>query len=155
MIVSDIEYPDGFPCPQWEGYNVNHVQTFERTEMRSGRARQYRLYSSVPSIVNVAWVFENDSLAAAFEAWFREALHDGVEWFNCPLKSPVGYQDYVCRFAEMYKGPVPIAPNTWRIVATLEMRERPLLGEDWGLFPEFVVNASLFDIAMNRKWPEA
>lgn len=25
----------------------------------------------------------------------------------------------------------------------------------WGLMPDYLVNASLFDIAMNDRWPEA
>lgn len=152
MITTDIDYPSVFPWPQWEGYNINHVQPFSRTTMTTGRAIQRRRFSSVPSMVQVSWVF-NSAQAMAFEAWFRDSLHDGVEWFNCPLKTPLGEMDYVCRFVEMYKGPVPIGQCTWRVTATLKIWERPLLPPGWGILPDFITGMDIFDIAMNREWP--
>lgn len=153
MIYTDINYPDGLPCAQREGYSLRHVSPFMRTEMDSGRARQRRKFSSVPTMASVAWVFENDTQAAAFEAWFREAINDGVEWFNMPLKTPVGLKDYVCRFTDMYEGPDLIGVSSWRISAQLEIWERPLMPDGWGLLPEFALGSSIFDIAMNREWP--
>ncbi|AVL70870.1 hypothetical protein CEQ07_05230 [Oligella urethralis] len=154
MIYTDIDYPDGLPCAQRDGYSLRHVSPFTRTTMESGRARQRRKFSSVPTMVDVTWVFKNDSQAAAFEAWFRDAINDGADWFNMPLKTPVGMQDYVCRFAEMYTGPDLIGISSWRISAKLEIWERPLMPQGWGLLPEFALGASIFDIALNREWPE-
>ena len=154
MIYTDISYPDGLPCAQREGYSLRHVSPFVRTTMESGRARQRRRFSSVPTIANVSWIFEVDTHAATFEAWFRDAINDGVEWFNMPLKTPMGLKDYVCRFADMYTGPDLIGISSWRISAQLEVWERPLMPEGWGLLPEFALGASIFDVALNREWPE-
>lgn len=155
MIYTDISYPDGLPWPVREGYGIKHARTFTRTDMESGRAAQRRKFSSVPSEVSVTYIFTGDSEAAAFEAWFRDALKDGAEWFNSPLKTPIGEQNYVCRFTSMYTGPDLFALSAWRIRATLEIFERPLMPPGWGENPNYLIHASLFDFAMNREWPEA
>lgn len=154
MIQTDIDYPKGLPVPLREEYKLNHVSPFTRATMESGRARQRRRFSSVPTIANVSWIFKGDTQAAAFEAWFRDAINDGADWFNMPLKTPVGMQDYVCRFVDMYTGPDLIGISSWRISAQLEIWERPLMPAGWGLLPEFVLGTSIFDIAMNKVWPE-
>lgn len=155
MITTDINYPSSLPWPVRSGYEARPVQTFLRTEMVSGRARQRRRFTSVPSETSVTWVFNSDNEAAAFEAWFRDAIKDGAEWFNCPLKTPTGEKYYVCRFTTMYTGPDLIGLCAWRVKATLELWERPLLDPGWGIVPDFVSGMDIFDIAMNKMWPEA
>lgn len=154
MIQTDIDFPEGLPCALREGYDLNHVQPFRRTSMQSGRARQRRLFTSVPTMANVSWLF-NDSQAAMFELWFQQTIHDGADWFNCELRSPIGTGPYVCRFTEMYRGPQLVGKGLWRFVATLEIWERPLLPPDWGLLPDYLAGADIFDRAMNREWPLA
>lgn len=155
MIETDINYPDGLPWPTRDGYDVNTVQPFRRTQMVSGRSRNRRIYESVPTAVSVTWLFHGDGEAAAFEAWFRDALLDGTEWFNCPLKTPMGEKQYVCQFTSMYTGPVPVGICAYRVTAQLEIWERPLMPPGWGLAPEYLIHADLLDIAMNKEWPEA
>ncbi|MGO3868926.1 MAG: hypothetical protein ACTJH7_02515 [Alcaligenes sp.] len=155
MIHTEINYPVGLPMPVRDGYGIKHTQPFQRTQMEDGRARQRRRFSSVPSTVNVSWIFKSDNEAALFEAWFRDAVNDGAEWFNSPLKTPIGEGQYVCRFVSMYTGPDPIGARAWRVNAVLETWERPLLPPGWGQFPEFVLGSSIIDIALNREWPEA
>lgn len=155
MITTDIDYPSDLPWPVRDGYDTNHVSPFTRTNMESGRARQRRKFSSVPSVVSVTWIFNGDNQAAAFELWFRQNIHDGADWFNCPLKTPVGEKQYVCRFTDMYRGPTLIGLCAWRVTATLEVWERPLLPPDWAILPDYILHADIFDLAMNREWPEA
>lgn len=154
MISADIDFPEGLPCAIRDGYDINHVQPFTRTDMESGRSRQRRKFTSVPSAVNVNWIFSGDAQCAAFEAWFRDVLLDGAEWFNMPLKTPIGEKEYVCRFTKMYSGPVLMGVSLWRIDSSLEIFERPLMPPGWGENPEFLIHASLFDIAMNQAWPK-
>lgn len=154
MIQTDINYPEGLPWPTREGYGIRHAQPFRRTEMASGRSRQRRRFSSVPSTVNVNWMFSSNNEAMAFEAWFRDALNDGSEWFNSPLKTPVGEKLYVCRFISMYTGPDPVGICAWRVGATLEIWERPLMPHGWGHFPELVAGSDIIDLAANREWPK-
>ncbi|PVY68663.1 hypothetical protein [Pusillimonas noertemannii] len=152
MIASDIDFPAGLPDALRDGYGLEHVSPFERTSMQSGRSRSRRTFTSVPTRADVAWFF-TENQAAAFEAWFRDEIHDGVDWFNCTLRTPVGVGKYVCQFAEMYRGPILVGVNYWRVSAKLEIWERPLMPEGWGDFPWFVTGASIFDMAMNREWP--
>ena len=154
MIETDIDYPEGLPAPLREGHTTQHVTPFRRTNMTSGRARQRRLFTDVPSIGNYSWRM-TDSEAAAFEVWFKEILKDGAEWFNILRKTPLGRVNHVCRFVDMYEGPNLVGVSEWMFTAQLESWERPLLPPGWGILPEYVIHADIFDIAMNREMPEA
>ena len=155
MIQTDIDFPSSLPCPQREGKAVRTAQPFSRTTMTTGRAIQRRRFSSVPSMVQVNWVF-NSAQAMAFESWFRELANDGASWFNIDIKFPLGFGPYVARFTDMYTGPDQISANHWRYSAELEIWERPLIEPGWvGVVPDFVAGMDIFDIAMNREWPEA
>lgn len=154
MITTDIDYPADLPDPLRDGYGLNHISPFRRTPMESGRSRSRRTFTNVPSHADVSWFF-TESQAAAFEAWFRDSIHDGADWFNCTLRSPIGVKPYVCQFVDMYRGPILVGVNYWRITATLELRERPIMPAPWGEFPDFIIHMSIFDQAMNREWPEA
>lgn len=125
--------------------------------MQSGRARQRRAFTSVPSSVTVSWFFTSDVQCQLFEGWFRDngGAKDGENWFQMPLQTPIGTRDYECRFATMYQGPALVAFNKWEVSATLEIRERPILPVDYaGIAPEYVLFADIFDRAMNEEWPE-
>lgn len=154
MITTDKSYPSTLPYPIRDGYEARTVQTFVRTEMGSGRARQRRLFSHVPTMVSVTWIFNQDGNAAAFEAWFRDVINDGADWFNCPLKTPLGAKEYVCRFTEMYTGPDLVGLCAWRSTAMLEIYERQILQDGWGNLPDWSARWSEFDVLMNWVWPE-
>lgn len=154
MITTDIDYPAGLPAPLLGERSVSHVSPFMRTTMASGRARQRRTFTSVPSMQSVSFIMSSVQ-ATAFEAWFRDAIQDGAEWFNCRLKTPLGLNEYVCRFADIYQGPTPLGPTLWRIAATLEIFERPLMPPGWGQFPDLILGSNLIDLALNKYWPEA
>lgn len=153
-METDIDYPASLPCPLFTGHAVQHVQPFVRSTMESGRARQRRRYTSVPSMQQFQWVMDAVQ-ASAFEAWFRDTLLDGAEWFNLPTRNPLGRMRVVCRFTRMYEGPLPISPTHFRISSELEVYERPLMPEGWGLLPDYITEADIFDLAMNREWPAA
>jgi hypothetical protein len=77
-----------------------------------------------------------------------------VDWFNATLKSPMGYESYVCRFTEMYS--MELIAGLWKITLPLEIFERPLFDENWFLYAsEFIGLSDIFDIAMNREWPQS
>ena len=85
--------------------------------MVSGRARQRRVYTSVPSNVAVQW-FLTEPQAQLFEAFFRYVITDGADWFLLPLKTPMFTGDYECRFTGIYEGPVLIAYDKWTAIVT-------------------------------------
>lgn len=155
MISTDLNYPDQLPWPSRSGYTFQDVATFDRSEMQDGRSAQRQTFEFVPSMVNVQWDFDSDAQASLFRAWFRDGIYNGAAWFNCPLKTPIGEKHYICRFASMYKGPDLVGLCSWRVTATLEMFERPILTGDWAKYPEWWAARSPFDIAMNHVWPKA
>lgn len=153
--MADIFYPKELPIPLKDGFGFEPVSPFLRTTLTSGRSRQRRLYTSVPTQASVKWSFKKDNEAQLFEAWFRDALMDGIAWFYMRLKTPLGIQSYKCRFAGPYKGPFLVSGKFWQFTATLELWERPLLPPGWGLFPELVAGSDIIDLALNKEWPEA
>ncbi|CNH64813.1 Uncharacterised protein [Yersinia intermedia] len=154
--MSDINYPHAYlPLPLMEGYGFKAVSPILRTQMTSGRARQRRLYTSVPTQASVSWIFKTDAESQLFEAWFRDAINDGVAWFFMKLQTPLGVEAYKCRFIDIYEGPILVAPKYWRFSATLELWERPLLPSGLGEFPDYIINSSIIDLALNQEWPEA
>lgn len=154
--MAEKDYPSYLPKPLRNDYGIQHVSPFARTEMTTGRARQRRTFTTVPSVVSVNWYMDG-AKAQLFEAWFRYEITDGAEWFNIDLKTPVGdFAPYECRFVEMYDGPSIDSANNWRFSAQLEIRERPILDQQWWTYgQEFVAGSSIIDIALNSKWPEA
>ena len=157
MISATIDYPADLPNPLREGHSLQAVQSFTRTDLANGRARQRRGPSGAP--VNGTWDFVfDDGQASLFEAWFHFKLKDGVEWFNIQRETPLGMRMLTCRFTSMYQGPVMQgASGKWRYSCPLEIFEREYMPEDWFILPGYWVNQgrSIFDVAMNREWPEA
>lgn len=148
-----IYYPEGLPRGLHASRSYQLVSPLMRTELSSGRARQRRRFTSVPMFARIGWIF-NDLQATTFEAWWRDSLIEGSMWFECPLDTPRGYELYTCRFADVYEGPSRVGPNLWSYSAELEMLERPGLPVGWGEFPEFILQASIFDVAVNDYWPD-
>lgn len=150
-----IYYPDQLPIPLKDGFGLQPVSPLRRTQLTSGRARQRRIYTSVPTNASVTWSFKTDKEAQLFEAWYRDTIDDGTAWFYMRLKTPLGIQPYKCRFTDIYQGPILSRPRFWKFTATLELWERPLLPRGWGNFPELVLGTDIIDLAVNREWPEA
>lgn len=150
--MADIDYPTGLPLPLRSGYDINHVSPLMRSDLQSGRARQRRRYTSVPSMASVSWNM-SQAQAQVFESWFRYELSDGAEWFNAELRTPLGLQSYECRFAEMYAGPQLVGVDHWVFQAMLEIRERQTMPEGFGSLPSFLIYPDIFDRAMNQEWP--
>ena len=148
------EYPEGLPRGNLAGYRLEHGDTFVRTQLASGRARQRRRFTSVPTEVRIEWLF-SDGEFALFEGWFKHQITDGADWFTGPLKTSTGIQDYEQRFASMYTARA-LGGRHWRVDATLEIRERQTVPADWVLTaPLYIQHASIFDRAINREWPTA
>ena len=151
-MPATIDYPAGLPLPLRSGYDLSHVSPLMRTELQSGRARQRRRYTSVPSMASVSWSFSQPEVQL-FEAWFRWTLSDGAEWFNATLRTPLGLMPYECRFADMYNGPALVGIDRWQVSATLEIRERQTLASGYDVVQSLVLSSDIFDRAVNQEWP--
>jgi len=148
-----IMQPAWLPEPLRDGYAMRHVSPLIRSTFVSGRSIARRAYTATPTAVEVRWLL-TDGETALFEKWFQEVLTDGVAWFACKLRTPLGMDFYKARFTDMYDGPLLSNSNRWIIAATLEIYSRPLLADGWTEFPEGVLQASIIDPAANREWPE-
>ena len=152
--MSLVSWPTQLPLPEQSGYAIQHVSPLQRTTMVSGRARQRRVYTSVPFNVAVQW-FLTEQQAQLFEAFFRYSITDGADWFLLPLKTPMFTGNYECRFAGIYEGPTLTTFNKWTISATIEIKERQTLDPTWINTPQYVIDSSIIDIAVNQLWPAA
>ena len=149
-----VSWPTQLPLPEQSGYAIQHVSPLQRTTMVSGRARQRRVYTSVPSMVAVQW-FLTEQQAQLFEAFFRYAITDGADWFLLPMKTPMFTGDYECRFTGIYDGPTLTTYDKWTVSATIEIKERQTLNAGFACVPQYVIDSSIIDIAVNQLWPAA
>lgn len=150
-----IAYPEFLPEPQRDGYGFQPVSPMARSELQSGRARQRRRFTSVPTVASVTWLMD-DGEAQLFEGWFEHILLSGSLWFQCPLKTPLGMDEHRARFVDIYEGPILVGESFWRFTAKLELFKRPILDAEWIIdAPDYVAMADIFDIAMNQKWSKA
>jgi hypothetical protein len=149
--MATIDYPAELPAPLRQGYGLTHGSPMMRTELQSGRARQRRRYTSVPSVAAVAWHLTQPQ-AQTFEAWFRWSLLDGAEPFNVRIRTPLGLRDYEARFAEMYAGPELVGIDRWQISAKVELLERQTLPDGYQLAPGLVAQSDVLDRALNAIW---
>lgn len=148
-----IYYPSGLPRGRHSGRTYQLVSPLLRSNLVSGRAMQRRRFTGVPQGANINWIF-NDAQGQAFEAWWRDQLVDGARWFECPLDTPLGYLEFTCRFTDVYSGPDRVGPNLWAYSAELELRDRAVPPAGNGNFPDYILYASIFDIAVNDYWPD-
>ena len=113
-----IAYPEFLPEPQRDGYGFQPVSPMARSELQSGRARQRRRFTSVPTVASVTWLMD-DGEAQLFEGWFEHILLSGSLWFQCPLKTPLGMDEHRARFVDIYEGPILVGesfgalPRSW------------------------------------------
>jgi hypothetical protein len=149
-----IQYPSQLPPPLQDSYGLTTADPKLSTTLVTGRVRERRRFTTVPTTINVRWNMDQTQ-ASYFETWFREILVDGSLWFDAPLKTPLGFELYSCRIRGMYSGPALVQVNRWEFTATLELKKRPMMPDGWVNFPDIWFNMNLVDLAVNREWPEA
>lgn len=148
-----IQYPEGLPLPLREGYGFDPVSPMVSTPLVTGRKIRRRAYQNVPTRTSVTWLL-SASETQLFEGWFEHVLVSGTLPFECPLKSPLGLENYQANFDDIYRGPVLVGVDHWRFTAELWLLKRPLIDAEWVLIaPEYVLYSSIFDRAMNQEWP--
>lgn len=152
--MAEILYPAQLPKPLQDGYALERFDPVRRTPLITGRSFSRRVYESVPDFVDVSFLF-TEIQASFFRVWFDKKLDGGAARFNVELQTPDGLALRDARFTEMYKGPVLVGPNYWRVTARLELKPvKNSLLEDWIDFPEFLFGANVIDVATNREWPD-
>lgn len=147
------QYPSVLPLALQNGRSYKTTSTVKRSTMATGRALQRKRYPDVPTYAKFEWLM-NSAESQAFQGWCRDAIHDCVDWFDCPAKTPLGLNIHTIRMTDSYDGPTLRGPDLWMFSAEIEFMKRPLIKIGDGLFPEDIVYSKLFDITMNRNWPE-
>lgn len=146
-------YPEGLPCPLRENYGFTPVNNIRRTPMDSGRARQRIEFPNTPATVSLQWTM-NASQAMLFEAWSAQVV--GAGWFTLEILSPMGFEEKTeIRFTETPVGGELNGKFLWRYRVVCELKTRPMLDPGWvDVLPDYVLNADIFDYAVNRQWPD-
>ena len=149
-----LAYPEGLPTPQREGYGFNPTSPMTSTKLVTGRTIQRRAYTSTPTVATLIWQL-SPAEAQLFEGWFEYVLESGTLPFECPLLTPLGFENYQAQFVDIYSGPVLIGVDIWKFSAQLRLFKRPLIDKEWlQIAPDFILGSDIFDIAMNRDWPK-
>lgn len=148
-------YPEEFPRPTIaEGYSLQAENNIQRTPLQNGRARQRQRFTSAPSFVRLTWILTSDLKARVFEAWIRQVV--GADWFEMPIRSPMGTPTERVRLTESMDGPIMIGPGMWKYTAPVEIWATPMFEPGWVEFaPQFVAVSDIFDRAMLLEWPES
>jgi hypothetical protein len=149
-----IQYPSQLPVPLQDGYAINTDNPKLSSVMASGRVRERRRFTTVPTLIQVRWNMDQNQ-AAYFESWFRTALVDGTEWIEGTLLTPIGFKPYIYKIRGMYDGPTLVQVSRWEFTALVELLERPLMPPEWLPFPDLWFGMNIIDVAMNKEWPEA
>lgn len=148
-----IVYPAGLPYPQRSGYSAQGPNRIRRTEMDVGRAVQRTEFEDAPLMVNATWRF-TEPQARLFIAWANQVAKSG--WFSMPLLTNMGFDTLTVRFTTTPTGGQLLGQYLWEYSALLEVEFEPMLPPGWAeLLPDYILDADIFDFAMNREWPLA
>lgn len=145
------EYPSGLPLPQRSNYALERVNQIRRTDMDVGRAMQRWEFEDVPVFPQLTWRFTQEQ-ARLFISWFRQVAKAG--WWSGTLLTPMGFEKVKCRFTEAPKGQQLIGRFHWEYTALCEIEFESQLEPDWvEVLPDYVLEADIFDRAINLIWP--
>lgn len=144
-------YPAGLPLPQRSNYALERVNQIRRTEMDVGRAMQRLESEDIPVMPQLTWRFTQEQ-ARLFVAWATQVAKSG--WWTATLLTPMGFEEVKVRFTESPKGQQLLGRFHWEYNALCEIEFEPMLDPGWAeLLPDYVLEADIFDYAMNREWP--
>lgn len=151
-----VRFPENLPNALFDGHSKRKIDGVQRTQMQSGRTFARLEFSDTPNDFTLSWRM-TQAQAFQFELWHANAIKGGALEFIMPVMMTDGFRDRVCKFMGMYQGPDRIGPNTWEVAAPVQVRDQVGEGFDpeWWRFPEWIEYASLFDVTMNKHWPEA
>jgi len=88
---------------------------------------QRRRFGNVPTLLPVTWLLSSKE-AKMFEGWCKLSI-GWVDWFLCPIMTPMGLNPTRARFTDIYDGPKFVSDDLWRYTATLELFELPVVDE--------------------------
>lgn len=146
-----IQYPAGLRPPLRDNYSFEPTNNIVRTGMDSGRARQRIEFENTPDIASISFIHDRNQ-ALLFKSWVRQIAKGN--WFMMPLLSEAGFDTLEVRFIEVPDGGKLLGKFLWRYDCRVEVRKPPMLPPGWvEILPDYVLQADIFDYAMNRELP--
>ncbi len=118
-------WPSTLPAPLLANYGLQPTDPVARTQMEQGSPRTRQRARLAPTSVVVQWMLTTQQLAT-LEAWHREIIHNGADWFSISLANGLGKNTISARFLGMWKASLK-ERGFWQIDATLEIADRPML----------------------------
>lgn len=144
--TTGIDWLDTLPRPTIAGYALKPASTVTRTDMDWGAARVRRRSTRPLVEVQVQWTWSG-SRQALFEAWERTVAQEGGTWFDILLLFPAGLARITARIkAGTDIAQQPLGRDVWQVTATLEVLQRPLMGND-------ALTSVLGDAGQDPAWP--
>lgn len=125
--MSLLAWPDVLPLPLIDGYEIEPGEGVNATDMEAGPARQRLVYTQVPDDIRVRWLMTSTEYGV-FESWYRYRANRGAVWFTMPLSAGLGIDTHEVRFIGQVRT-AKASPIYWRVSATLQARDKPLLTE--------------------------
>ena len=127
--MDELRWPDIFPSPLLNKYNITPDEAIARTEMDGGAARQRRRFDNLPSTINVSFIMDG-FVFDMFESWYNNVALEGSVWFLCSLKMGSGFEERECRFVKPYKAAAR-SHELWEITTQFEIRNVGYLPREW------------------------
>lgn len=149
--MTDLNFPEGLPYAQREGYEFEATENINRTEMEAGLAIERVEFRNPSSTVKCNWLL-NEPQGRLLRAWCDQVA--GAKWFNLPILSDMGFDVEVVRLKRRLMGPVLVGRFLWRYSAEIEIRKTPMLEDGWAeILPDWILEADIIDRALNDAWP--
>lgn len=130
--MTSIVWPSALPAMRF-GSTWRPQSPQIASNLESGRVRIRRNFTAAPVFNEVEFIMD-DAQAVAFEAFYRDTLKDGTEWFMMDVLLPQGRGPRKMQFMGIYEGPTRInspshSKGFWRYTANLQMFLRPTDGD--------------------------
>lgn len=121
-----VRWPDNLPLPLLNGYGYTPGNNLEESKMEGGYSRLRKTSKSVPSTMQVKFLFTAGE-AALFEGWYYHEINDGQDWFLMDVKVAAGLIEHEVRFKPPPKKITALSANLWRKDAILIIKKREII----------------------------
>lgn len=149
--MTDLNFPEGLPYPQREGYEFEATENIISTPTDAGRPIQRVDFLNPSSICKANWLL-TEPQGRLLRAWCDQVAK--AQWFNLPMLSDMGFDVEEVRLRKRLMGPVLVGQYLWRYTAEIEVKKTPMMEDGWAeILPEWILEADIIDRAMNQYWP--
>lgn len=149
--MTDLNFPEGLPYPQREGYEFEATENIVSTPTDAGRPIQRVDFLDPSSICKANWLL-TETQGRLLRAWCDQVAK--AQWFNLPMLSDMGFDIEEVRLRKRLMGPVLVGQYLWRYTAEIEVKKTPMMEDGWAeILPDWILEADIIDRAMNEYWP--